>query len=307
MGLIKNRKLISFDWAIKKILRSKANFEVLEGFLSELLFEDITILEVLESESNKEAKEDKFNRVDIKVKNSKEEIILIEIQYDRELDYLQRMLYAASKAITEHIQEGEGYSNIVRVITIAILYFNFGEGDDYIYKGTTSFVGMHNHSELKLNPKQAELYQTECVEKLFPQHYLIRINNFNDLAKDSLDEWIYFLKNEDIKDNFKAKGLLKAKEVLDYLKCPDEEKREYERFKESLHDQASMYESTYVVGHMDGVKEGKLEGIKEGIKEGIEQGEQRKALQMAKTMLAEGMDINLIVKITGLTEEMILQ
>ena len=43
------RKLISFDWAIKRILRSKANFEILEGFLSELLKEDITILEVLES------------------------------------------------------------------------------------------------------------------------------------------------------------------------------------------------------------------------------------------------------------------
>jgi len=243
----RQRKLISFDWAIKKILRSKANFEVLEGFLSELLFEDIKILEVLESESNKESEEDKFNRVDIKVKNSKEEIILIEIQYDRELDYLQRMLYAASKAITEHIAEGKEYSNIVRVITIAILYFNFGEGDDYIYKGTTSFIGMHNNTELKLNPKQAELYQTECVEKIFPQHYLIRINNFNDLAKNSLDEWIYFLKNEDIKDHFKAKGLLKAKEVLDYLKCSDEEKRNYERFKDSLRNQASMYESTYVV------------------------------------------------------------
>ena len=75
------RKLISFDWAIKRILRSKANFDILEGFLSELLKEDIKILEVLESESNKECQEDKYNRLDIKVKNEKEEIILVEIQY----------------------------------------------------------------------------------------------------------------------------------------------------------------------------------------------------------------------------------
>jgi predicted transposase/invertase (TIGR01784 family) len=288
----KERKLISFDWAIKKILRSKANFEVLEGFLSELLFEEIKIMEILESESNKETKEDKFNRVDIKVKNSNEEIILIEIQYDRELDYLQRMLYATSKTIAEHIQEGKAYSEITRVISIAILYFNFGEGDDYVYKGTTSFIGMHNNSVLKLNPKQAQLYKTDCVEKIFPQYYLIRVNNFNNLAKDSLDEWIYFLKNEEIKDDFKAKGLAKAKEVLDYLKCSETEKREYEKFKESLHDQASMYESTYVVGKMD--------GMKEGMKKGIEQ-------ETAKAMLSEGLDIKLIVKMTGLTEEMILQ
>jgi predicted transposase/invertase (TIGR01784 family) len=302
----KHRKLISFDWAIKKILRSKANFEVLEGFLSELLFEEIKIIEILESESNKETKEDKFNRVDIKVKNSSEEIILIEIQYDRELDYLQRMLYASSKTIAEHIQEGKAYSEITRVISIAILYFNFGEGDDYVYRGTTSFIGMHNNSVLKLNPKQAELYKTECVEKIFPQYYLIRINNFNDLAKDSLDEWIYFLKNEEIKDDFKAKGLAKAKEVLDYLKCSDVERREYESFKESLHDQASMYESTYVVGHMDGVKIGKMEGIKEGMEKGIGKGEEKKSLEIARSMLAKGFDVQTIMEITGLDKETVL-
>ncbi|WYD81344.1 MAG: hypothetical protein V8K32_02960 [Candidatus Electrothrix gigas] len=60
------RKLISFDWAMKKLLRSKANFEILEGFLSELLKEDIRILELLESKSNKEDRKDKFNRVDLK-------------------------------------------------------------------------------------------------------------------------------------------------------------------------------------------------------------------------------------------------
>ena len=63
------RKLITFDWAIKCLLRSKANFGILEGFLSELLKEDISILEVLESEANKEQKQDKFNRVDLKVPN----------------------------------------------------------------------------------------------------------------------------------------------------------------------------------------------------------------------------------------------
>lgn len=90
------RKLVSFDWAIKHILRSKANFGILEGFLSELLFDEIKIIEVLESESNKEDKKDKFNRLDIKVRDSKDELIIIEIQYSRELDYLQRILYATS-------------------------------------------------------------------------------------------------------------------------------------------------------------------------------------------------------------------
>ena len=85
------RKLITFDWAIKRLLRSKANFGILEGFLSELLKEEITILDLLESESNKDDKLDKYNRVDLRVRNQKQEIIIIEIQYDREYDYLQRI------------------------------------------------------------------------------------------------------------------------------------------------------------------------------------------------------------------------
>ena len=144
----KTRKLISFDWAIKKILRSKANFAILEGFLSELLFDDIKITDILESEANKNAIDDKFNRIDIKVKNARDEIVLIEIQYNRELDYLQRMLYGSSKVIIEHIKESEPYAKIVKVISINILYFDLGVGDDYIYKGTTSFIGLHNHSQL---------------------------------------------------------------------------------------------------------------------------------------------------------------
>ncbi|MBF0135533.1 MAG: PD-(D/E)XK nuclease family transposase, partial [Magnetococcales bacterium] len=64
---MKQRKFISFDWALKRLLRHKANFEILEGFLSELLMEDVHILEILESESNKENRDDKYNRVDMKV------------------------------------------------------------------------------------------------------------------------------------------------------------------------------------------------------------------------------------------------
>ena len=269
------RKLISFDWAIRRILRGKANFEILEGFLSELLFEDIIILEILESESNKDEKTDKFNRIDIKVKNQNKEIILIEIQYDREMDYMQRILYASSKAIVEHMKESDSYSKVTKIISISILYFDFGNGDDYIYKGTTNFIGLHNKSLLKLNEKQKELYKTDKVEKIYPEYYLIKVKNFNDNSKDTLDEWINFLKNETIPDNPKAKGLLKAKETLDYLKMEDSERLDYNQYQKSLHDQASAYESTYIIGKIEG--------------------EKRKAIEIAKNLL-DVLDIETISK-----------
>ncbi len=283
------RKLISFDWAIKRILRSKANFEILEGFLSELLKEDITILEVLESEGNQDLKNDKFNRLDIKVKNQKQEIVLIEIQYNREMDYLQRILYASSKAITEHMKESDAYAKVTKIISISILYFDFGDGDDYIYKGTTNFIGLHKHTQLKLNKKQKELYKVDSVENIYPEYYLIKIRNFNDNAKDSLDEWINFLKNEEIPENPKAKGLLKAKETLDYLKMDDNERVEYESYQKSLHDQASAYESTYVIGKIEGKKE-------------AEEKANDKLKNMVESLLNSKVDKETIKLSTGLTD-----
>jgi predicted transposase/invertase (TIGR01784 family) len=297
------RKLISFDWAIKRLLRSKANFGILEGFLSELLFEDIKIEEILESESNKETKEDKYNRVDIKVKNSKGEIILIEIQYGRELDYMHRMVYGTSRVITEHMDEGDSYSKIVKVISINIIYFDFGDGDDYIYKGTTTFKGMHNNSILKLNPKQQELYSTEKIDKIYPEYYVIKVNNFDENAKDTLDEWIYFLKTEKIESSFKAKGLDEAKKKLDIMKFDEKERASYERFKKHLHDQASAWESTYVIGEIMGHKKGKIEGKVEGEKIGEKKGEKKKAIDVARNLLQLGVDVNIIVSSTGLGVE----
>ena len=53
------KKHIRFDWAAKKLLRDKANFDILEGFLSELLKQDIRIKGLLESESNQDYENDK--------------------------------------------------------------------------------------------------------------------------------------------------------------------------------------------------------------------------------------------------------
>jgi len=285
-----SRKLISFDWAMKRLLRSKANFEILEGFLGELIREDITILEVLESESNKEDRADKFNRVDLKVRNEKNEIIIIEVQYQREFDYLQRILYGTSRVITEHIDENEPYSKVVKVISVNILYFDLGQGEDYIYHGTTSFQGLHTHNELILDENQQVLYGKKKIFELFPEYYLIRTNSFDDIAKNTLDEWIYFLKNEKIEDTFKAKGLQKAKEQLDMLKLSDDERIEYNRYVDNLHYQASMVESSYGIG--------KLKGREEGRKEGEERGRKHVAIN-----LLDVLDDAAIAKKTGFSLE----
>lgn len=299
----KQRRLVSFDWAIKRLLRSKANFDILEGFLTELLGQEIKILSLLESESNKDHPGQKINRLDLKVSNHKNEIIIIEIQYEREYDYFYRMMFAAAKAATEHLAEGAPYSDAVKVISINILYFDLGHGADYVYHGQTVFTGLHRHDQLRLSQEQQDLFRHDTPADIFPEFYLIKVNNFDDIARNSLDEWIYFLKNEEIKPGFKAKGLQQAKTRLDIMKLSESERLAYSRYSDDLHYQASMVQSSYGVGKLHGQKEGREEGIKEGIKEGHEKGQ----AAMCQNMLHHGMSPGEIAKITGLSEEKVLQ
>lgn len=233
------KKLIRFDWAVKKLLRNKANFVVLEGFLSELLYDDIKIKKILEGEGNQETDDDKYNRVDILTQNSKDELVIIEVQNTYEIDYLHRMAYGASKALTENLDIGQPYAKIKKVISVNIVYFDLGQGRDYVYRGTTSFEGLHQKDILELSNRQKQTFKQEKPADIFPEYYIIKVNQFNDLAKDTLDEWIYFLKNSEVKDEFQAKGLQEAKEVLDIMRLDKESQYGYNRYLDYLHLKAS--------------------------------------------------------------------
>jgi predicted transposase/invertase (TIGR01784 family) len=272
-----SKKLIRFDWAMKKLLRHKANFGILEGLLSELLLFDITIVDVLESEGNKQDEYDKYNRVDILVKSQNDELMLIEVQNDSEVDYFQRMLYGVSKLVTEYIKEGEPYGTIKKIYSINIVYFGLGQGKDYVYEYNGEFIGLHKNDILKPTSLQKKNYAVDKIADIFPKYYILKINNFNDIAKDTLDEWIYFLKNSEVKDSFKAKGLDKAKEKLRYENLTDEDKKMYNRFQENSRIEKSV---TYTA-------------------------KQERNIEIAKNAILEDANDNFIAKITGLTLEQI--
>ena len=132
-------QIIRFDWAMKRLLRNKANFSVLEGLLTTLLDEKIIIRRLLESESNQEDEYDKYNRVDMLAENSKGELVLIEVQNNNEYAYFQRMLFGTSKLVTEYINRGESYDKVRKVYSVNIVYFSLGHGTDFVYHGKTEF------------------------------------------------------------------------------------------------------------------------------------------------------------------------
>jgi predicted transposase/invertase (TIGR01784 family) len=293
-------KLVRFDWAIKNLLRNKANFDVLEGLLSELLKTSVKIEQVLESESNKNHLEDKYNRVDLLAITNQDQRIIIEVQCSRQWDYLSRILYGVSKTVCEHLSEGDSYHQISKIISVSIVFFDLGAGQDYLYKGSTVFTGMHYGDHLSLNVQEKKAYceinhlNFETPEMVFPEYYIIKVTQFKERVRDKIDEWIYFLKHGKIKKGFSAQGLQMAKRKLDILSLSEEERHAYNAYLESLHDDASF-------NHM--LKISNAESWEEGRIEGRVEGERETRLAIARSLKRTGLADAEIIKHTDLSLE----
>lgn len=94
--------------------------------------------------------------VDILAEDKDGELLLIEVQGESEYAYFQRILFGASKLVTEYIDSGQNYSNVKKVYSINIVYFDLGQGKDYVYHGKTEFRGIHNNEILQLSTFQRQ-------------------------------------------------------------------------------------------------------------------------------------------------------
>ena len=289
---------IRFDWAMKRLLRDKSNYVVLEGFLSTLLEEDLRISRFLESESNQTDETDKFNRADILVEDSKGRLLVIKIQNYRELYYYHQMLYGASDILSRYTDEETDYNKICKIYSINIVYFSMIKSKDYAYHGEIIFRGLHDSDNfLKLSARQQEIFTGKDAGDIFPEYYVLRVNDFDKVAKTPLDEWIKFLKTGEIDKEATAKGLPEARERLRIDTLPDAEKRAYYRDMEALRYQRSVIKTGWDEGHTEGFKEGKAKGRAEGRAEG----EKMKAKEVAKRMKEMGLSVKDIIQCTGLT------
>ena len=280
---MKDRTFISFDWALKRLLRDKANFDVLEGFVSTLLGTTIKIHKLLESESNKDRDDAKMNRVDILAEDTDGELLLIEVQGESEYAYFQRILFGASKLVTEYIDSGQNYDNVKKVYSINIVYFDLGQGKDFVYHGKTEFRGIHNDEVLQLSTFQRQQFGVDEVYKLYPEYYILKVNDFNRWSKVPLEQWIYFLSTSDIPEDADAPGLKAAREKLRLSKMTKEEQAAYRRY---LDNRVILADQIFTAKG-----EGRLEGIVE------------ERLANARKMKADNMPTELISKYTGLTAE----
>ena len=277
---------IRFDWAMKRLLRNKANFAVLEGLLTTLLNDKITIQKLLESESNQEEEFDKYNRVDMLAEDSKGTLLLIEIQNNNEYAYFQRMLFGTSKLVTEYINRGEGYDKVRKVYSINIVYFSLGHGKDIVYHGKTEFRGIHQNDLLELSPFQRQTFKVDTVSQLYPEYYILKVNDFNQVAKTPLEEWIYYLNTGEIPEKAQAPGLDAARERLKLDKMSKDELKAYYRHLDNI---VILRDNIHT----------RAEGLEEGRAKGVEEARKQSAVRMK----AKGFSAEDIADITGLSLE----
>ena len=305
-SMSKKRTFISFDWALKHLLREKANHDVLEGFVSVILGrKSIKIHRLLESEGNKVDADSKSNRVDLLAEDENGDLLLIEVQGEPEQAYFQRMLFGASKLVTEYIDSGENYEHVKRVYSINIVYFDLGQGEDCVYEGKTEFRGLTKGDVLQLSPFQQQKFKADTVSDLYPRYVILKVNDFNRWSRVPLDQWLYFLAHTDIPEDADAPGLKEAREKLDLMRMSRDERIIYDRY---LMDRAILrntVDGARDEGKFEGLKEGREQGLKQGLEQGLEQGRNDEKAETARRMKGKGYAIEDIAEITGLTIEQI--
>lgn len=207
---MKKRKLVSFDWAMKNILRDKSNYIILEGFLFALLKKKIKIINLLESESNSHEQDLKNNRVDILAENEAGEHIIIEVQYADDKYFFKRLLFGTSKDVVNNIKSGDSYKKVIKVYSVSLIYFDVESHKsssgfvDYVYHGCTEFKGLHNNSPVDIDNYFLDGYnklERDSIN-IFPEYFIISMEVFDNRVNDLLDEWIYSFKNHDVRRSF---------------------------------------------------------------------------------------------------------
>lgn len=296
---IKERDFIRFDWALKRLLRHKADHSILEGFLTSLLGRTIKIVRFLESESNREYENNKQNRVDILAENELGEKILIEVQNEPENTFFQRMLFGVSRLISEYLKKGEGYGKVAKVYSINIVYFKLGIGKEHVYHGVTEFRGLHTGEILKLPEHLRAEFHAEEISSIYPEYYILRVDDFDKWSKDHLEQWLYFLSTSRIPDNADAPGLEEAREQLRISSMTTEERREYYNYLDNMDSMRGVLEYAVDKAKYDGRKE----GLEEGRAEGRAEGEKSALLNTARNMKDLGISEELIMSATNLTRE----
>jgi len=254
------KDLISFDYAMKYILRDKSDYSIIENFISSLLatanYKPIKILNFLESESNKDEARGKRVLADLVVEDTEGVKYIVEIERNERLNFMHKACFSSSRLIVDSIGQGQNYSNIVKVIHISLLYFDIGGSSVYHGKTIVRDVDKDQKLDLQLRTNAGTSYD---LHDIFPEYFIISIPAFHDEIKQGIDEWLYLMKHEEILTDFKEQYIKLAAERLNFLKMPFEKQTQYMKYQLEMVDIKEEFRTAEIKGLTRGRAEGMLE------------------------------------------------
>ncbi len=277
------KPLISFDYAIKYLLKNKGDYDVIEGFISALLqaegYGPVKITALLDAESNKEEEHLRKSIADVVVEDTKGVKYIVEIERAYTSTFIHKACFNSCRLIVDSIARAEDYATIKKVFHITLLYFATSELKNTMYHGKTIFkeVDTHKHIDLHLASLGGQIYDLNIL----PEYFLISVPLFDNVVKEELDEWLYILKNSDTKEDFKSPYMNKVRERLSILKMSGKEKEEYYKYMKEVLTQRDALSAAEEKGEFKGEIKGRTE--------------------IATAMLKEAMNVELISKLTKLS------
>ena len=288
------KPLISFDYAIKYLLKDKGDYEIVEGFISALLisegYKPIKIRALLDGESNKEIKHLKRSIADVIVEDEQGNNYIVEIDRAYTDLFLQKAVFNTSRLIVDNLGANQDYLQIKKVFHINLLYFPFENTKAPLHHGKVIFHEIDNKHPIDIHLIDRGMQMFDA-HNIFPEYFLISIPLFDDVIKAEIDEWLYLMKHSEVKDDFKSPYMKKAAERLSILKMSNQEREVYD---------------TYVMDSMKGrdyLISAEAKGKAEGISIGEARGEKKKAVEIARVMLAKNKSVEEIEEFTGLSKD----
>ena len=276
------------DFVFKRIFGNENHPNVLISFLNAILnpVDPIKSVILKDTTIEKSHLEDKYSRLDVKAITNKGEHINIEIQLKDEYNMIKRSLYYWSKLYEGQLENGENYQKLSRTICINLLDFNLLNHDKF-------------HSVYRLKDCETNEELTDVMELHFIELKKMKDVQRVEEVKTKLEAWLYFInqpESELVQELEKVEVEIKeAKAELVRLSGDRKERERYEKRRESRLNEVSAL--SYAE------EKGIQKGIEEGVKQGLEQGAKQRNIEIAKNLIQNGLDNELISKSTGLSIE----
>ena len=291
-----NKPLISFDYAIKYLLKDKGDYGIVEGFISALLktkgYGNVKIVSLLETESNKDDPKDKRSIADLIVEDENHNKYIIEIERNVKDSFIHKACFNTSRLIVDNLAERADYTQIIKVFHISLLYFPINKGQGTIYHGKTIIHEIETNERLSVHLKNVDTNESFDATDILPEYFFISIPGFNDRLINEIDDWLYVMKHDNVPDTFHSPYMSQVAEKLSILKMSKDERADYTYYMKKLYNDRDELQAA----ESRGLEKGLEQGIEQGLERGLEKGRREVALKM----LSKKFDDETIMECSGL-------